>query len=196
MAFISHDDHGNIECLQYAPKDDAARGGNKLVRRADFHLGTQTISMTSYWCRSSLLSYTSNLTSTWAALQRQDALVALNDENRRFASSFGTVDGGLSSVFPVSEQVYWRMTALQSVMSNALQANCGLNFRAWRLFHRSSRRGACQAMERKKGFLDGSLLFKFSNLPTVLQEELASAIGSSVDVVLDNLLELDCASLV
>lgn len=195
MAFLSHDDRGNMECMQYAPKDDGARGGNKLVRRADFYVGTQTVSMSSHWCRSSLLCYTSNLTSTWAALQRQDAVASLNDDNRRFASNFGTVDGGLSAIIPVSEQVYWRMTALQSVMSNALQTHCGLNFRSWRLFHRSSRRGACQAMERKKGFLDGSLLLKFSSLPIYVQEELASAIGSTVDLIMDNLLEMDCASL-
>ena len=39
VSFICHDDRENIQSFQYAPNDDASRGGNKLVLRGDFHLG-------------------------------------------------------------------------------------------------------------------------------------------------------------
>ena len=39
IAFACHDERQNLQFFQYAPKDDASRGGNKLVPRADFHLG-------------------------------------------------------------------------------------------------------------------------------------------------------------
>lgn len=39
IAFVCHDERENVQFFQYAPKDDASRGGNKLVCRSDFHLG-------------------------------------------------------------------------------------------------------------------------------------------------------------
>ena len=48
MSFVCHDDRQNLQFFQYAPGDAAARGGNKLVCRADFHLGAQTTSFQSH----------------------------------------------------------------------------------------------------------------------------------------------------
>jgi len=194
LAFMCHDDRQNLQFFQYAPKDEASRGGNKLVCRADFHLGMQTIAMHSHWCKSSLLTSSSTLNSTLTAMKQQDPLFGHGDDNQRFAVYFGTTDGAISTVVPVSERIYWRMIALQSVLSNALESNCGLSHRAWRLYRRSTRRGGGRNNDRKKGVLDGSLLFQFLHLGIYEQEQLASAIGSTVDVILDNLLELDCAS--
>jgi cleavage and polyadenylation specificity factor subunit 1 len=39
IAFVCHDERENLQFFQYAPKDETSRGGNKLVCRADFHLG-------------------------------------------------------------------------------------------------------------------------------------------------------------
>lgn len=196
IAFICHDERGNISVLQYAPSDEAARGGNRMVCRSDFYLGAQTVTINSHWCRSSLLCASANVTSSWAALQRQEGFRSYSDENKRFGVHFGTIDGGMGTIVPVSEQVFWRMTALQSIMGNALECQCSLNFRMWRLFRRTSRRGACQSMERRKGILDGSLLFRYSELPLQEQEDFASAIGSTVGLIMDNLLEIECATLI
>merc|ERR1711981_524663 len=40
LAFVVHDDRENIQVFQYAPNDDESEGGNKLVCRADMHIGT------------------------------------------------------------------------------------------------------------------------------------------------------------
>ena len=89
---------------------------------------------------------------------------------------------------------FWRLAALQSVMANALENDCALSHRAWRLYTRSFRRGGCRSTDRKKGVIDGDLVSKYMDLPLTDQEDLASAIGSTVGLILDNLLELTCAT--
>jgi cleavage and polyadenylation specificity factor subunit 1 len=229
MSFVCHDDRQNIQFLQYAPTDVAARGGNKLVCRADFHLGSQTTSLNSHWAQSSLLFNSCTVSSTLASLKQQDSLFGrLDDDQRyclkylswllyylcnmtslslfnllptclllvlcfRFAVNFGTTDGSFVSIIPLSEPTYWRLTALQSVMSNALESNAALSHRAWRLYRRSTRRGGCRTNDRKKGVIDADLVMKFVDLPLPEQEDLTSSIGSTVGLVMDNLLELSCA---
>jgi cleavage and polyadenylation specificity factor subunit 1 len=196
LDFVCHDDRQNVQFFQYSPGDPAARGGNKLVCRADFHIGTQTTDIASHFCRSSLLINSATPSSTLAALKQQDTFHGKAEDDQRLAVSFGTTDGGYSAVVPLSEPVYWRLTALQSVIVNALESDCGLSHRAWRLYRRTPRRGGCQNNERKKGVVDGDLVMKYADLPKADQEDLASAIGSTVDMILDNLLELRCSSMV
>jgi len=90
MAFVCHDDRQNLSFLQYAPTDVAARGGNKLVSRADFHMGTQTTTLRSHWGQSSLLFNSCTTNSTLAALKQQDALFGRLEDDQRFAINFGT----------------------------------------------------------------------------------------------------------
>ncbi|KAL3775848.1 hypothetical protein ACHAW5_010006 [Stephanodiscus triporus] len=196
MTFVCHDDRQNLSFLQYAPTDAAARGGNKLVSRADFHMGTQTTTLKSHWCQSSLLFNSCTTNSTLAALKQQDTLFGRLEDDQRFAIHFGTTDGSLCSIVPLSEPTYWRLTALQSVMSNALEANCALSHMAWRLYRRSTRRAGCRTNDRMKGVIDGDIVMKFVDLSLPDQEALASSIGSTVGLVMDNLLELGCAAAV
>ena len=195
MTFLCHDDRQNLQFFQYAPGEAAARGGNKLVCRADCHLGTQTTAFVTHFCRSSLYVHSATPTSTLAALRQQDSYIGQRDDDQRLGVFFGTTDGGLGSIVPLSEPVFWRLTALQSVMANALETNCALSPRAWRLYRRSSRRGGCRNNDRKKSVIDGDLLLQYADLPVADQEDLAASIGSRVDLILDNLLEVQCGSL-
>ena len=194
MSFVCHDDRENLQFLQYAPGDNEARGGNKLVCRADYHLGSQTTSFQSHWAQSSLLFNSCTISSTLASLKQQDSLFGRLDDDQRFAVNFGTTDSSFGSIIPLSEPTYWRLTALQSVMSNALESNCALSHRSWRLYRRSTRRGGSKNVERKKGVIDADLVSKFVDLPLPEQEDLASSIGSTVALIMDNLLELGCAA--
>jgi cleavage and polyadenylation specificity factor subunit 1 len=196
LSLVCHDDRQNLLFLQYAPGDAAARGGNKLVCRADFHLGSQTVALQSHFCRSSLLVNSATPSSTLAALKQQDAFVGRTDDDQRLGIHFGTTDGGYGSVTPLSEPVYWRLTALQSVMVNAMESHCALSQRAWRMYRRTPRRGGCRNNERKKGVIDGDLVIEYADLALADQEDLASAIGSTVELILDNLLELRCSAMV
>lgn len=196
MSFVVHDDRQNLQFFQYAPGDPAARGGNKLVCRADFHLGSQTVALQSHFCRSSLLINSATPTSTLAALKSQDSLFGRTDDDQRLGLHYGTSDGSFGAVVPLSEPVYWRLAALQSVMANALESNCALNPRAFRLYRRTPRRGGCRSNDRRKGVIDGDLVTQYCDLSLPDQEDLASAIGSTVDLILDNLVELRCSSVV
>lgn len=193
MTFVCHDDRQNLQFFQYAPGDPAARGGNKLVCRADVHLGSQTVGIQNHFCRSSLLVNSATPTSTLAAMKQQDPLFGRTDDDQKLGVHFGTSDGGLSSVVPLSEPVFWRLTALQSVLANALESDCSLSHRAWRLYRRTPRRGGCRNNDRKKSVIDGDLVMQYVDLPLPDQEDLASAIGSTVELILDNLLELRCS---
>ena len=196
LDLVCHDDRQNLQFFQYAPGDPAARGGNKLVCRADFHLGSQTTDLQSYFCRSSLLINSATHPSTLAALQQQDKFFGRADDDQRLGVHFGTTDGGYGVVVPLSEPTYWRLTALQSVMVNALESDCALSQRAWRLYRRTPRRGGCRSNDRKKGAIDGDFIIQYIDLATADQEDLASAIGSTVELVVDNLLELRCSAMI
>jgi cleavage and polyadenylation specificity factor subunit 1 len=192
-AFVCQDDRQNLQFFQYAPGEAAARGGNKLVCRADYHLGSQTTAFRNHSCRSSLWVSSASPSSTLAALKQQDAFFGRSEDDQKLGAHFGTTDGGFGAITPLSEPVYWRFAALQSVMANALESDCSLSQRAWRLYRRSHRRGGCRSADRKKGVIDGDLIVKYVDLPLADQEDLASAIGSTPDLILDNILELKCA---
>lgn len=196
MTFLCHDDRQNLQFFQYSPGDPAARGGNKLVCRADIHLGSQTVGIQNYFCKSSLLVNSATPRSSLAALKQQDPLFGRSDDDQKLGVYFGTSDGGMHSVVPVSEPVFWRLTALQSVIANALESDCSLSHRAWRLYRRTPRRGGCRNNDRKKSVIDGDLVMQYADLPLPDQEDLASAIGSTVELVLDNLLELRCSNMI
>lgn len=194
MTFVCHDDRQNVQFFQYAPGEAAARGGNKLVCRADCHLGTQTTSFASHFCRSTLISHSATPSSTLSALKQQDTFFGRTDNDQRLGVHFGTTDGGIGSIVPVSEPVYWRLMALQSVMSNALEPNCSLNRNEWRLYQKTPRRGGCRSNDRKKSVLDGDLILQYADLSIVDQDDLAASIGSSSDLILDNLLDVQNSS--
>jgi cleavage and polyadenylation specificity factor subunit 1 len=128
-------------------------------------------------------------------MKQQDPLFGRTDDDQKLGVHFGTSDGGLSSVVPLSEPVFWRLTALQSVLANALESDCSLSHRAWRLYRRTPRRGGCRNNDRKKSVIDGDLVMQYVDLPLPDQEDLASAIGSTVELILDNLLELKCSNM-
>ena len=193
LTFVCHDDRQNLQFFQYAPGEAAARGGNKLVSRADFHLGAQTSAFRNHPCRSSLWINSASPSSTLTALKQQDNFFGRSDDDQRLGVHFGTSDGGFQALVPLSEPVYWRLAALQSVMANALESDCALSHRAWRLYRRSYRRGGCRSTARKKGVIDGDLVSKYADLPLSDQEDLASSIGTTVGLILDNILELNCA---
>ena len=160
--------------LQYDPSAIEARGGNKLLRRADIHLGYRVSFLAE--CRAQPVTRGRQS----ASVQQKRVLV------------FGTLEGGVGLFAPMEERMYRRLSALQAVMINALPHDCALNPRSFRLMEQPS----TAVEERRKNFLDGQLLWRYVGLDARIQEELAGAIGTSRSVILDNLLEIDIMSAV
>ena len=50
--------------------------------------------------------------------------------------------------------------------------------------------------DEKGQIIDGDQVLEYIDLPLADQEDLAGAIGSTVDMIVDNLLELQCGSII
>lgn len=166
LGVLVGDDRGNLRVLQYDPLDPEARGGNRLVRRADFHLAHRM-----GFC----LPTRPGPVARPGALARGLRLLV-----------FGTVEGGAGALVPLEEKVFRRLSALQAVMVNALPHPGAFNPRGFRLVEA---RGFVQ--ERKKAVLDGELLWRYCGLDVGVQEDLAGAVGTSREAILETLLEVD-----
>lgn len=113
----------------------------------------------------------------------------------------GTFNGGISTLFPVSEKIFRRMYGLYSRMVTHLEHYAGLNPRGFRYLSYLQRQvilptksihaiSVVNGPPGPRGILDGDLIYRFCKLSSIYQRELAKAVGSRDDRVLDDLLEL------
>ena len=98
----------------------------------------------------------------------------------------GTVDGGVGVLLPIDERIYRTLSLLQQLMAMSVRTMCLLNQRDFRLMKTNFIK-----LEKKKGVLDGTLLWKYVNLPIALQNDLATVIGTTPDVILEHLASID-----
>jgi len=81
---------------------------------------------------------------------------------------FGTTQGAMCALMPLSEKVYRRLLMLQSVLCGALAHPAGLNPRAWRAPRPD---GHAKLQNAQRGVLDGDLLRRFLLLSLVSRSE-------------------------
>ncbi|TDH71369.1 hypothetical protein CCR75_006593 [Bremia lactucae] len=183
VALLAVDMDENLHVLQYLPQDIESRGGQRLLRVSDFHLGVQVASM-----------FRKRVEMAGAgAYTRKAAVLSC------YVNVLGTSEGGIMALVPVSERVFRRLYTLQNVMINTLQQNCALNPREFRMLktngqQRCGRGDAWSKKKWKKSFLDAMVLFQFLTLDYVAQKELARCIGTTSEVVIHNLLEVQHAT--
>ena len=104
----------------------------------------------------------------------------------RVCAVSGSIDGAMGIFLPVEEKLYRRLALLQQLLCTTVHTCCHLSPQEYRLFR--SRR---VRTERKKGLLDGALLWQFVNLGSALQDDLAAAMGVTTDLVLESLQDAD-----
>lgn len=170
LALLAVDMETNLHVMQFAPQDIEARGGQRLLRTGDFHLGV-------------------NISSMFRKRVPGDKTTTL------YVNVLGSSEGGVGVLVPVGERVFRRLFTLQNVMINTLPQNCALNPREFRSLkanahRRSGRPDAWSKQKWKKSFLDAQVLLQFPRLDYVAQKELARCIGTTPEVVLHNLLEV------
>lgn len=100
----------------------------------------------------------------------------------------GTVDGGLGVLLPVDEKTYRSLSLLQQIMAMGVRTNCCLNQRDYRTIKTAALR-----LEKKRGVLDGTLLWRYVSLTTSMQNDLATVIGTTSEAIIDSLSKLDAA---
>ncbi|XP_072946288.1 cleavage and polyadenylation specificity factor subunit 1 [Epargyreus clarus] len=165
LGFLVSEADGNFALFAYLPQARESYGGQRLIRKCDYHLGQQVHAMFRI-----------------AARQPPDA------DHKRHVTVFTTLDGGLGYVLPVSEKMYRRLLMLQNVMNNYCCHIAGLNPRAHRTY-KSPRRAAGGGPAR--GILDGDLVALYGTMPAAEQQDIAKKIGTKVDEIMTDLYEID-----
>ncbi|OQR95251.1 hypothetical protein ACHHYP_00170 [Achlya hypogyna] len=172
LGIVAADMLANVHVFQFAPSSIESRGGQRLLRSADFHVGARV-----------------------TAMLRKRLFEA---KVMTYVTLLATAEGGLGVLTPVHEKTFRRLYTLQTIMINALPHNAGLNPREFRQAPHSRMTGRPDAWctwKAKKAFLDMAVIGRFIDLDYVAQRELARCIGTTSEVVLHNLLELQRSTL-
>uniref|UniRef100_A0A2I3RB43 Cleavage and polyadenylation specificity factor subunit 1 n=1 Tax=Pan troglodytes TaxID=9598 RepID=A0A2I3RB43_PANTR len=171
LGFLVSDRDRNLMVYMYLPEAKESFGGMRLLRRADFHVGAH---VNTFWrtpCRGATEGL-SKKSVVW--------------ENKHI-TWFATLDGGIGLLLPMQEKTYRRLLMLQNALTTMLPHHAGLNPRAFRMLH-VDRRTLQNAV---RNVLDGELLNRYLYLSTMERSELAKKIGTTPDIILDDLLETD-----
>ncbi|XP_056274732.1 cleavage and polyadenylation specificity factor subunit 1 [Pseudoliparis swirei] len=171
LGLLVSDRDKNLCIYMYLPEAKESFGGMRLLRRADFNAGAN---INTFWrmpCRGAL-DAGGKKSLTW---------------DNKHITWFATLDGGVGMLLPMQEKTYRRLLMLQNALNSMLPHHAGLNPKAFRMLH-SDRRTLQNAV---RNILDGELLNKYLYLSTMERSELAKKIGTTQDIILDDLLEVD-----
>ncbi|KAG7458164.1 hypothetical protein MATL_G00235230 [Megalops atlanticus] len=171
LGFLVSDRDKNLLVYMYLPEAKESFGGMRLLRRADFNVGTHVNTFWRMPCRGAMEAG-SKKSLTW---------------DNKHITWFATLDGGIGFLLPMQEKTYRRLLMLQNALTTMLPHHAGLNPKAFRMLH-TDRRTLQNAV---RNILDGELLNKYLYLSTMERSELAKKIGTTADIILDDLLEID-----
>ncbi|XP_059412760.1 cleavage and polyadenylation specificity factor subunit 1 [Carassius carassius] len=171
LGFLVSDRDKNLSVYMYLPEAKESFGGMRLLRRADFNVGAHVNAFWRMPCRGTL-DPASKKALTW--------------DNKNI-TWFATLEGGVGLLLPMQEKTYRRLLMLQNALTTMLPHHAGLNPKAFRMLH-CDRRTLQNAV---RNILDGELLNKYLYLSTMERSELAKKIGTTPDILLDDLLEIE-----
>ncbi|XP_077542747.1 cleavage and polyadenylation specificity factor subunit 1 isoform X1 [Haemaphysalis longicornis] len=173
MSFLVTDAERNLLLYMYQPESRESCGGQRLLRRGDFHVGAPIVSMFRIKCR-------------MGDIAKYDRRAAATVDGRHI-TMFATLDGSLGYILPVPEKTYRRLLMLQNVLVTNIPHHAGLNPKAYRMYY-SQRR---YLGNPHKNILDGELIWKFLQLSFMERSELSKKIGTTVTQITDDLLEME-----
>lgn len=165
LGFLVSESEGNLALFMYQPQARESYGGQRLIRKSDYHLGQQV-----------------------NAMFRINARPVPTSTHKRHVTMFTTLDGGVGYVLPITEKMYRRLLMLQNVMNNYCCHIAGLNPRAFRTY-KSARRPVGGGPAR--GVLDGDLVTQYTTMPNAEKQDIAKKIGTKVEEIMADLYEID-----
>ncbi|KAA0710565.1 Cleavage and polyadenylation specificity factor subunit 1 [Triplophysa tibetana] len=171
LGFLVSDRDQNLLVYMYLPEAKESFGGMRLLRRADFNVGANVNAFWRMPCRGTV-DTASKKALTW--------------DNKQI-TWFATLDGGVGLLLPMQEKTYRRLLMLQNALTIMLPHHAGLNPKAFRMLQYDRR----TLQNAVKNILDGELLNKYLYLSTMERSELAKKIGTTSDIILEDLLEID-----
>lgn len=172
LSLIVSDDQKNIQIFYYAPKMSESWKGQKLLSRAEFHVGAHVTK----FLRLQMLSTSSDRTGAAPG----------SDKTNRFALLFGTLDGSIGCIAPLDELTFRRLQSLQRKLVDAVAHVAGLNPKSFRLFRSNGK----AHRPGPDSIVDCELLCHYEMLPLEEQLEIANQIGTTRSQILSNLTDL------
>ncbi|XP_010482502.1 PREDICTED: cleavage and polyadenylation specificity factor subunit 1-like [Camelina sativa] len=163
LSLAVSDEQKNVQIFYFAPKMAESWKGQKLLSRAEFHVGAHV-----------------------TKFLRLQMVSSGADKTNRYASLFGTLDGSFGCIAPLDEITFRRLQSLQKKLVDAVPHVAGLNPRSFRQFRSSGK-------ARRSGpdnIIDCELLCHYETLPLEEQLQLAQQVGTNRSLILDNLVEL------
>lgn len=173
LAFLASDSESNFSIFMYQPESRESHGGQKLLRRADYHLGQKINAMFRVACN----------------FKQQSEKKVLAYENKH-VTFFGTLDGGFGFVLPLPEKTYRRLFMLQNVLLTHSAHLAGLNPKSYRTIKQSRR----MLTNPARGIIDGELIWQYMQLNNAEKLEIAKKIGTKVEEIYQDIYEVDTVS--
>lgn len=171
LSLMVSDDQKNVQIFYYAPKASESWKGQKLLSRAEFHVGANATK----FLRLQMLP-TSDRTSAQPG----------SDKTNRFALLFGTLDGSIGCIAPLDELTFRRLQSLQKKLIDAVPHVAGLNPKSFRQFHSNGK----AHRPGPDSIVDCELLCHYDMLPFEHQHEIAHQIGTTRSQIISNLNDL------
>lgn len=168
LGFLVSDADQNLLLLTYQPEALESFGGQRLLQRADINVGA-------------------NITSFFRI--RAKATGKVGGKDLRQLTCFGTLDGGIGLLLPMTEKTYRRLHMLQTKLVECIPHIAGLNPKAFR--HVIGKKRSLN--NAHKNILDGELLGKFAHLGTMERLEVTKKIGTTPSQILDDLMDVERA---
>ncbi|XP_021725141.1 cleavage and polyadenylation specificity factor subunit 1-like isoform X1 [Chenopodium quinoa] len=172
LSLVVSDEQKNVQVFYYAPKLSESWKGQKLLSRAEFHIGAHVTK----FLRLQMLP---------ASSDKPNATPG-PDKTNRYALLFGTLDGSIGCIAPLDELSFRRLQSLQRKLVDAAPHVAGLNPKSFRQFQ------SCGRAHRPgpDNIVDFELLCHYEMLPLEEQLEIAHQIGTTRSQILSNFNDL------
>ncbi|KAG4080727.1 hypothetical protein HA402_013257 [Bradysia odoriphaga] len=151
LDFFPMDTSENLIIYMYQPESRDSFGGQKLLRKADYHIGQKVNAMFRIQCNNSMIGQ-------WNY-----------GNDTKHTTFFATLDGGLGYCVPLPEKTYRRLLMLQNVLLTHLEHLCGLNPKSFRTIKSQHRAN----VNPSRCVVDGDLVWSFLNLPLNEKQEVS-----------------------
>ncbi|XP_024029666.1 cleavage and polyadenylation specificity factor subunit 1 [Morus notabilis] len=172
LSLVVSDDQKNIQIFYYAPKMSESWKGQRLLSRAEFHVGAHVTK----FLRLQMLPTSTDRTGSTPG----------SDKTNRFALLFGALDGSIGCIAPLDELTFRRLQSLQKKLVDAVPHVAGLNPRSFRQFCSNGK----AHRPGPDSIVDCELLCHYEMLPLEEQLEIAHLIGTTRSQILSNLNDL------
>ncbi|XP_017784844.1 PREDICTED: cleavage and polyadenylation specificity factor subunit 1 isoform X1 [Nicrophorus vespilloides] len=171
LGFLVSDSEKNLILYMYQPEARESFGGQRLLRKADFHIGQSINTFFRIRCKLNDLGE-----------EKKYQFGA----DRKHITMFATLDGGLGYIMAVPEKTYRRLLMLQNVLVTQGSHTAGLNPKSYRTYKSWRKLQSNPA----RSVIDGELVWNFLHLPLNEKMEVSKKIGSKIEELVDDLKDI------